>query len=259
MKSVQIYKQQELLDFIGSLWVTDEFKNANKDSNSEVYKVIQQVVKSPVYFYEMSDPIERTQFSTWWRAVQIRKYDIPAVTDLYYFHEFCHMATLDRNPNLNDAEWIESVFKNELYASMWSEVYIYFDYPTLREKTFKFPIWADRFISLNIPLEEKKKLSVEERLRIFKKPIVGDGVEMGIHKYNTQNLVWCNYWIDVRKSINLAINSFETACGLGYYDYAASVLDCFYKENLKDGVLFKQYTELFHEYTKDSIITIFKG
>lgn len=275
MKNVKDYFDQGLIDFIRNLWVTDEFKHAYDDPTSEIYEITREAAKAPLFFYEMSDPLERTQFSSWWRHIQLRKYDIPAVSDLYYLHELTHISSMvthaDRffyDDNTGDyhwrtwEEWLDLVIENEFDASMMSEVFIYFDYPSLREQTFKFPIWADRFIGMDKPIDELKALACKERKRIFTHPDFNDEIEMSIHKYNTQNVVWAKFWENKYHEINEAVARFKKIPEMPKKTHKMQTslwFQDFIKRNTTDGVVFKHETELFHHYTKNSIITIFKG
>ncbi len=265
MKNISEFHGQPLLDYIGSLWKTDEFKQAHKDQNSEVFKVIKEACRYPLWFYEMSDPIERTQFSSWWRHIQIRHYDIPAVTDLYYYHELCHISKHYSNhmDYVSPSTWQENVFKEELFASMESEVFVYWYMHTLRDKTFSFEIWADRF---PIPPNDAVKTygakwsAMNERERIFKDPDFSDPIEMGIHKYYAQNLVWCNYWKEKYNEINWNVSKLKFHCFDNEYPQSTIAdFENYIANNTTEGVAFRRETKLFHEYTKGSIITIFKG
>lgn len=269
MKNRVCYTQKALIDHIGSLWQTEEFKNAHKDPESEIYKCIKEVaVAGPIWFYDMSDPIERTQFSSWWRHIQRRTYDIPAVTDLYYYHELTHIRH-HRNTNykydsLTPDEWEGYTFDEEIRASLESEVFVYWYFPTLRAKTFPFEIWADR---LKVPtkedLENFKYDARVERVRIFREPNFDDPIEMSIHKYNAQNLIWCNYWKGVYARINEELRSLRLHSEYLFGDpippRAIEKFEKFIEENTTDGVVFRKETRLFHEYTKGTIITAFKG
>ncbi len=266
MKNIQCYARKELVNYVGSLWKTDEFKNAHNDPNSPIRKCVDAVAKQgPLWFYDMSDPIERTQFSSWWRHVQRRHYDIPAVTDLYYFHELTHILhhrTSDHKCELLQPDgWRNCVFGEEMEASMESEVYVYWYLPTLRAKTFPFEIWADRIPVPTEKIEATKYDARVERVRIFREPNFDDAIEMSIHKYNIQNEIWCNYWSEQCIKINYHLRSLILHC-----EYASEInplaitqFEDFVAANTTDGVVFKKETRLFHEYTKGTIVTAFKG
>jgi hypothetical protein len=267
MKNVKMYHGKELINYIGSLWHTEEFKNAHNDEESPIYKCIRKVANmGPLWFYDMSDQIERTQFSSWWRHIQTRHYDIPAVTDLHYYHELTHISnhrTTNYNYEVpNPDEWQNYAFDEEIIASLESEVFIYWYFPTLRAKTFKFEIWADR---LSVPTPEKlenaKWNARAERVRIFREPNFDDPIEMSIHKYNNQNLIWCGYWKNVCGQINDALRrlNLHSESEDTINPKAIEMFEDMIKRNTTDGVVFRKETRLFHEYTKDSIITIFKG
>lgn len=256
MKNVQVYTASPLIEHINSLWKTDNFRHAAKDPKSVVYETINKVAEKPLWFYDMSDPIERTQFSSWWRHIQNREYENPAVNDLYLIHELRHIAKMKFYSDNNWLKWVEDVFENELDASMLSEVSIYFMLPSLRQKTFNHEIWADRFIPISFTSAETKiRWATEERLRIFKDPNFDDPIEMSIHKYYTQNLIWCKYWETAYQSVNSNMKEFH---GTTSTSESIRWMNDFVARASTDGVMFRRETRLFNEYVKNSIITIFK-
>ena len=267
MKNVKVYYGKELRDYIGSLWRTDEFKGAHNDLTSPIYKIVQEATEHPLFFYEMSDPLERTQFSTWWRHIQLRKYDIEAVNDLYLYHELCHIAK--RHPrrgydSMVQEEWASHAVSEELEASLESEVYVYWYLPTLRAKTFPFEIWADRFaITPNDNIESRKSSARTDRVRVLNDPNYDDPIEVGIHKYNNQNTIWCKYWGDVAYQIDREVANFKLMCGISpEQDINPCIIEkfqTFIADNTTDGVAFRKETRKFHEFTKESVITIFKA
>lgn len=264
MQNIREYHSENLRDYVGSLWQTEEFQQAHNNPDSPIYKCVSRVIKtSPVWFYDTSDPIQRTQFSSWWRHIQHRKYDIPAVTDLYYYHELTHIANhrhMDSEGFYMDSKWQNSVVEEELIASLESEVFVYWYFPSLRAKTFKFEIWADRF---NVPTSEDFEKAKNEvclaRLRIFKTTNFSDPVEMSIYKYNLQNRVWCNYWNDVQIDINRSLQKlFSDFSQSDEISTAATIaFEKFITKNSKAGTPFYKQTKLFHEHTKATIVTSF--
>jgi hypothetical protein len=256
MKNVEVFTGTDLVSFINSKWQTDEFRQACKIPNHPIQQIVKQVSYKPMWFYDMSDPIERTQFSSWWRHIQNRQYDNPSVNDLYLIHELHHISNMKFYSDNVWMKWVDDVFENELEASMFSEVLIYFMFPTLRDKTFNHEIWADRFLKINFTsIETKARWAREERLRIFKEPNFDDPIEMSIHKYYTQNLIWCKYWETAYKAVNSNMKEFH---GMTANGEAINWMENFIKQNTTDDVVFRKETRLFNEYVKNSIITIFK-
>ena len=51
------------------------------------------------------------------------------------------------NDTLNVEQWKNKMRSNEFWASLESEVLIYFYMPKLREQSFKMPLWVDQFLS----------------------------------------------------------------------------------------------------------------
>ncbi len=146
-----IVERKKVMDHLHKLWKSEPFKNAMKDSYSFIYKFCQKVSDYPIIFFQYTDyKIERPHFSAWFNAIPYRHYDNPVQSDLYYFHELYHRNTLKYFPfHLGDFDffsWMEKMKNNEIEASIYSEVLIYFILPELRPQSFKDEIWADRFL-----------------------------------------------------------------------------------------------------------------
>lgn len=159
MKNIKIVKSNQVESFLLELWSTPLFVNFQKKNGSYLNELAKELAKGPLFFYEMSDPyLEKNHLSSMFKHIAFRQYDNPYIQDLYYFHELTHIANLKYGMSTFQ-EWKEKISNNELFASLVSEVFVYFFEPELRGKTFN-NLWADRFFlntppgetNLNIPL-----------------------------------------------------------------------------------------------------------
>ena len=163
MKNILDFKANESSNFIKSLWKTDFFRSEH-DKNGFIGLLIKEVVKQPISFYEFSDEkLEKRHMTPWFNHIAIRDtYDegFEYVQDLYIFHELFHLATMPNVKFDNFEDWMNSMWKNELYASLSTEVFIYHWYPELRSKTFKFEIWYDILLDRFGTLPKNQKINL---------------------------------------------------------------------------------------------------
>ena len=148
MKNSQLLvTQADVHDYVASMWETDLFRDSHK-SGGFIYEVVDQFASLPRLFCETTnDHLERPHFCTWWGAIMRRHdYDNPVVSDLYDTHEIFHAATMPYVPDIGRAAFNEKMRRNELGASVTSEIQIYFEIPGLRKLSFPHPIYADRFL-----------------------------------------------------------------------------------------------------------------
>jgi hypothetical protein len=118
-----------------------------------VHNIVDQFSWLPRTFAEeTNDQLERAHFSTWWGVIMLRDdYTNPYVSDLYYLHEFYHAARMPYIPTIGMAAFDEKMQRNELEASVLSEVQVYFELPELRALSFDHPIYADLLEGRAIP------------------------------------------------------------------------------------------------------------
>lgn len=151
MKNIKIIHPEDLKKFLfENIWSSDIFKNLHMTSGSIIDLLIKKIDDAPIFFYEMSDEkLERNNLTSFMRFVAYRKYNNPYISDLYYFHEFMHLATYKRPEGLSFEEWQANMSENELLASLYSEAFIYILCPSLIGKTFS-NLWVSRFINPNL-------------------------------------------------------------------------------------------------------------
>lgn len=130
-----------------NIWKTDIFKNLHKN-NLFFKSLINKLNESPIYFFDLSHEKGRNHLTSIFRFIPFRQYSNPYINDLYYLHELCHCANYELKDleSMSYQEWSNKLSSNELFASLVSEVFIYFMDPELVDKTFS-PLWAERFVN----------------------------------------------------------------------------------------------------------------
>lgn len=128
---------------------TDMFKSEiAKGDDSLVGALVNEASERPLTLYDFNRyDLEGSHFTTWMGAIQRRPYYTnDYIHDLYWVHELAHFGTMDYDPTLSFAQWHTKMSENEYQSALLSEAFIYMMMPELREQTFEFEIWADRFM-----------------------------------------------------------------------------------------------------------------
>lgn len=259
MKNI-ICLQRELdtMDFLGSLWRSDAFRES-MDSGGFIYEQAKRFSWLPRFFAEATnDHLERAHFSTWWNVIIMREYDNPIIHDLYYLHEMRHAATMPYIRDIGRKAFDEKMQRNELEASVLSEIAVYFAMPGLRETSFDHPIYADRF--LNDPsmrrLWNTNRQVTLEMLRSMRRDVMVsksrqnmDLTEIWIRKFAEQNAVYSAVWADTYKEVEGHMADFQDIVAEGHRADATAM---HYKWLVKqmgkdpiDNIPFRLQAELF--------------
>lgn len=205
MKNIQTFvTAAEIKDFVQGLWRTDMFRDSHANGGI-IAQVVEEFAYLPRMFCEMSnDRLERAHFATWWNVIVLRDdYENPYIHDLYLIHEMFHAARMPYIPDIGKAAFIEKMQRNELEASVFSEIQIYFEMPGLREASFPHPIYADRF--LNDPdikcLWKINRTVAIETIRSMRRDVMTskaehrmDDAEKWVRIFNDQNAVYAATW-----------------------------------------------------------------
>lgn len=151
MKTINKINKLETVEersiFFDNLWKTDDFKKMSKNDSSLVGKLKTPFCSMTRYYYNMQNKeIERAAFTSWYNVLSLKQYENDYVHDLYLLHELTHICSMPYFVNINFSQWQSKMRENEVFASLVSEVLIYFENHSLRSKTFSFPIWADQFL-----------------------------------------------------------------------------------------------------------------
>jgi len=157
MKNLTIVtEEKEFDDLLERIFLTEEFRNEVKNPDSYLAYVFNKLKKRPVIFYEPSGDIERHHFLAWMGCVQWREYENNTIHDLHMLHEILHVATMQYQYENNFCKWHKKMCDNEYEVATASEAYIYMVMPEIREKSFPFEIWVDRFFDYRIEESIKK-------------------------------------------------------------------------------------------------------
>lgn len=230
MKNLSLLVSEDgVRDYVRELWKTDEFRRLHDLRESYLRQIVDVFAAKPRIFYEMTDStLERNHFTAWVNAIQRREdYTNSYLSDMYYLHEMRHLTTLRYDSCSSIEEWSKRSLENELDATIETEVVVYFAVPGLREKTFPFEIWADRFLYNNVLLSEKdmdnqtffqadpeefRCALAKERSRVRECPIPGDRIEEHIAGYVARNREWDEIWKGKVQEIEERMERFEQNC-----------------------------------------------
>jgi hypothetical protein len=212
MKSVRILaKPGDVLDFFASNWETEIFRSEQDKRGSFISEIVERAAIYPMFIYNYNDSCASTQlesdnpewahFAAWWGGIANRAYDNPAIHDAYWLHEAYHKGYMTYRPGITFEGFKDKMFRNELNASMASEIELYMNHPEFRKLTFKHEIFVDRFLAdPTVMLRWKKDMwGTRDALRVERKELMlrenrGDPVEYWIHKFAQQNEAWAAIW-----------------------------------------------------------------
>lgn len=188
-------KPENVGEYLQDTMKTPEFKRLIKSSEVNPTTVIQHRLnplfkKNLLTFQYSNRRLEKNHFTTWMGAIQRREYDNDYIHDLYWLHELCHWANAKYDSSLSISQWHKKMSNEETEAAIISEAYIYMEIDSLREKTFDFEIWVDRFIGNKPSFEAMRR----KRLADITCPAPDDFCAMEINKYAKQNYEWTLVW-----------------------------------------------------------------
>lgn len=206
MKNLRGFAEKaEIVDFVGSLWQTELFQKAHTTPGSYVRGVVDEFAYLPRLFAESSnDQLERAHFSTWWGVIMLRDdYTNPYIHDLYLLHEMYHAGKMPYIPGISRDAFAEKMQRNELEASVMSEIQVYFEMPELRALSFPHPIYADQFLENDymVALWKQNRSVARETIRSIRRDIMTSKpehlmslAEIWVRKFTDQNTIWALIW-----------------------------------------------------------------
>ena len=185
-------------------------------------------------------------------------YTNQVISDLYYLHEIYHVAKMPYVPDIGRAAFDGKMQRNELEASVASEIQVYFEMPGLREASFPHPIYADRF--LNDPYMQalwahNKKVAIET-LRIKRRDVMVskpehlmDTTELWIRRFAEQNEAYSLSWSDQYNDVERHMAEFQSIVMAGDREGAIYFhrdwLEAEAANDPKDDIPFRLQAELF--------------
>lgn len=133
-----------------------------------------------------------------------------------------------------------------MFASVHSECFIYFMMDGLRENTFQFEIWVDRFLknpnrkrrpdpydrnqqppaffSSGMTEKEVFRELYARRKKVMTDPDPFDFIELQTHYYAMQNLQWSNIWKDSYKKVETHMQRVDSLVDGGMREEAGKAL-----------------------------------
>lgn len=250
--------RQEVHQYVADLWRTESFRASHR-TRGFIYDVIQKFAWMPRIFAETSnDQLERAHFSTWWNVFMHRTdYTNDTIHDLYWLHEFYHASSMPYIPGIGKQAFNEKMQRNELEASVLSEIQVYFEMPALREASFNHPIYADRFLGdpmMHALWRGNREVAVEtirarRRDVMVSKPFNEmDLTEQWIRRFAEQNdaysIAWSDRYLEVEA--RMAVLQFESqsdrvGAARDYFDWITAEA----ARDPIDNIPFRQEAELF--------------
>lgn len=209
MKNFQILiEPQEIFNYLGNLWRSDLFKESHDNPKGYIHQISQEFSKTPRIFFDMhEETMEMVHFSSWFHAIQHRyHYTNDILHDLYYHHEFFHIITMTYKNTFSFEQWKKKMDGNEFWASLESEVLIYFYMPELRQVSFKETLWVDRFLNNHyyadlkchyFQKETDLSRKLKARIAYFRDECQfhpQDEIEKQIADYAVSSNEWSNIW-----------------------------------------------------------------
>ena len=253
-----IVERDDIRDFIASQWKTDLFRDSQRNGGF-VGRLVDRFAWLPRFFCEMSnDYLERSHFSTWWGVITLRDdYENPIIHDLYLLHEMYHAAHMPYVPGIGKVAFDEKMQRNELEASVFSEIQVYFEMPELRPLSFPYPIYADRFLTdpnmqalwaANRDVAVETIRSVRRDVMLSKPEHLMDKTERWIRRFAEQNAVYSITWADRYPEVEGRMSAFQIDAA---YDRKHAALhhrvwlEAEAAKDTADHVPFRQEAELF--------------
>ena len=255
---VSLHTREDIHDFVSSLWRSEPFKRSY-DNGGFIFRHVDSFAWLPRFFAEEShETLERAHFSTWWNVIMLRPfYGNDVVSDLYYLHEMTHAATMPYLKGIGRAAFEEKMQRNELEASVLSEIAIYFEMPELRGSSFDHPIYADRFLNDEMRALWRSNRDVAlETFRIMRRHVMlskpeheMDLTETWIRRFADQNaaygVVWANRYAEVERQMEdlqqSTIGGHRKSVATRFENWLSQQSE----SDPEDGIPFRQEAELF--------------
>jgi len=210
-----IVKHKDIFAFFESLIITPLLKEQIQNPQSLINHMLTKFYKKGIdlILYKcINYEIEQFHHTSWWGVLKITERD-PIIIDLYYLHEMTHISNIYSNSTKNFEDWCKKMLYEEIYASAFSEIIIYFDIPTFRNyskktKKLKGTIFADSLLSNEIKLSDKYKTNQElykNNFSLFTKELIKINVktlytpplttgQRYVFSFRLNNEMWFEIW-----------------------------------------------------------------
>ena len=221
-------------------YIKSQFSSDKYFEVPEIEELLDKAARLPIVWFDYSnEDIERLHFSAWWNCIARRHgvYSNPVIRDLYLFHEIFHVVDHNKHglPSSFD-EFVIQRINEERLASFFSEVHIYNLIPSIRQKTFDFPILWDEIKNLSRPDQFHERILCES--------IEGNSpARKLVYKYAKDNQYWCQLWKEEFYQVEIIYRKLKST---NLYGEFVCSLSSFAKESIPwyhNAVRFKQYLE----------------
>ena len=255
---ITLESKDDIHDFVSGLWRSEPFQRSYK-SKGFIFRHVDAFAWLPRFFAEESnETLERAHFSTWWNVIMLRPfYDNDVVSDLYYLHEMTHAATMPYMNGIGRAAFEEKMQRNELEASVLSEISIYFEMPELREASFPHEIYADRFLNdeMRALWQCNREVAIEtfrtmrRHVMLSKPEHEMDLTETWIRRFADQNSAYGVVWANRYNEVEARMTDLQRGTVLGERKSSALQFRRWLEEqaaqDFSDTIPFRQEAELF--------------
>jgi len=256
---IALEKPEEIHAFMKNLWRSEPFRKSHEEGGF-IHRHVDSFAWLPRIFAETTnDYLERAHFCTWWNVIMLRPdYDNDVIHDLYLLHETYHAANMSYVSGIGRQAFDEKMQRNELEASVLSEITIYFELPELREASFPYEIYADRFLKdekMQDLWKANRNLAIETFRMMRRNVMVSkpdhkmDKTETWIKRFADQNAAYNVVWADRFSDIEDQMAILQAAAASGNKSKGlANYLGWLKGESAKDcihGIPFRLEAELF--------------
>jgi hypothetical protein len=254
---VTLVRNLDVHEYCEGLWRSEPFQKSYS-SKGFIWQQVENFAWLPRFFAtSTNDQLERAHFSTWWNVILLRDYDNPIIHDLYYLHEMCHAATMPYLGVVGREAFDEKMQRNELEASVLSEIAVYFEMPGLREASFQHEIYADRFLDNGDlrKLWRANKNVAYETIRTMRRHVMNsmaesdmDLAEKWIRQFARQNAAYMLAWGDRYQEVEEHMEEFQVLASVdnrAAADFHWRWLQDLMKADPEDAIPFRQEAELF--------------
>lgn len=255
MKDIAVISPESVKDFLFTTFKTKEFRDSDA-----IEELVDKASERPLMVYSRTDELlEHAHFTAWMGMIQKRRYKNPYIHDLHWLHELYHFSTMKYDGNQSFSDWHMKMCLNEADAALTSEAYIYWLIPGLREKTFDFEIWNDRFskkkpvyailprsdVDFDFQRTSLYASLYDLRSRAIRSPNPFDFQQMQIAIYARQNYEWSLTWQKSWREVESHMSEYYETNDVDFH------LDWIYKK-MKNDIPFYEEAFVFRKVLEET-------
>ena len=225
---------EEFDDFWAGLWKSPEGREWGSSGSPLSTWLRGSLRARPFFACQPWEPdLQRRHFAQMWGQVFARDYDNPALRDLFWIHELVHWACAPLDPSEDFEAWAAKWDRNELAASMASEIAMHGESPKLTLAALGRAPWAARYHSLGaanptVPATwtlateaaAARRLAVRDGLA---EPLDDD--ERWIASFGSANARWRSIWEPLWREVDRGLAAYGRALSMGDLAAARAALE----------------------------------